>query len=57
MPRSGPVFREMSSARARFKYALRQCQLDEQCISSENLASSMQCHEINNFWKNISLLN
>ena len=22
MPRSGPVFREMSSARARFKYAL-----------------------------------
>ena len=57
MPRSGPVFREMSSARARFKYALRQCRLDEQCISSENLASSMQCHDVNNFWKNISLLN
>ena len=57
MPRSGPVFREMSSARARFKYALIQCRLDEQCISSENLASSMQCHDANNFWKNISLLN
>ena len=57
MPRSGHIFREMSSARARFKYSLRQCRLDEQCISSENLASSMQCHDLNNFWKNISLLN
>ena len=57
MPRSGPFFREMSSARARFKCALRQCRLDEQCISSENLASSMQCHDVNKFWKNISLLN
>ena len=47
----------MSSARARFKYSLRQCRLDEQCISSENLASSMQCHDLNNFWENISLLN
>ena len=37
MPRSGPVFRAMSSARARFKYALRQCRLDEQMISSDNL--------------------
>ena len=46
----------MSSARARFKYALRQCRLDEQCISSENLASSMQCHDVNIFWKNICLL-
>ena len=25
MPRSGPMFREMSIARARFKYALKQC--------------------------------
>ena len=57
MPRSGHIFREMSSARARFKYSLRQCRLDEQCISSENLASSMHCHDLNNFWKNISLLN
>ena len=46
----------MSSVRARFKHALRQCRLDEQCISSENLASSMQCHDLNNFRKNISLL-
>ena len=57
MPRSGHIFREMSSARARFKYSLRQCRLDEQCISSENMASSMQCHDLNNYWKNISLLN
>ena len=28
----------MSSARARFKYALRQCRLDEQIISSDKLA-------------------
>ena len=49
MPCSGQIFREMSFARARFKYSRRQCRLDEQCISSENLASSMQCHDLNNF--------
>ena len=26
-------------------------------VNLENLASSMQCHDVNNFWKNISLLN
>ena len=29
MPRSGPIFREMSIARARFKHALKQCRLDK----------------------------
>ena len=38
---SGHIFKEMRSARARFKFALRQCRLDEQCIFSEILASSM----------------
>ena len=55
MPRSGPVFRAMSSARARFKYALRQCRLDEQMISSDKLAYHMQCHDENRFWKKINI--
>ena len=57
MPRSGPVFRAMSSARARFKYALRQCRLDEQMISSDKLAYHMQCHDENRFWKEITIRN
>ena len=32
------LFIEMSSVRARFKYALRQCRLDELTISSAKLA-------------------
>ena len=34
MPRSGPIFCEMSIAPVRFKYALKQCQLGEKMIHS-----------------------
>ena len=57
MPRSGPVFHDMSIARARFKYALRQCRLDEQMIYSNRLANYMQCHDVSNFWKAINIRN
>ena len=57
MPRSGSIFRAMSTARARFKYALRQWRLDEQVIRSNKLANYMQCHDLNNFWKEIALRN
>ena len=57
MPRSGPVFRAMSSARARFKYVLRQCRLDEQMISSDKLAYHMQCHDENRFWEKNTIKN
>ena len=46
---NGPVFRAMSSARARFKYALIHCRLDEQIASSDKLAYHMQCHDENRF--------
>ena len=57
MPRSGPIFHDMRIARARFKYALRQCRLDEKIIYSNRLASYMQCHDVNNFWKTINVCN
>ena len=47
----------MSIARARFKYALRQCRLDEQMIYSNRLANYMQCHDVNNFWKTNNIRN
>ena len=53
IPRSFPIYREMSSARARFKYALRQCRLDELTISSTKLADSMNNHDVDSFWKDI----
>lgn len=53
-PRNGPIFRSMSKARARFKYALRQCRLDELSISNTKLAYYMQSHDVNNFWKEVS---
>ena len=42
---------------ARFKYALRQCRLDEQMISSDKLAYHMQCQDENRFWKEITIRN
>ena len=57
MPRSGPIFREMSIARARFKHALKQCRLDEKMIHSNKLAYYMQCRDINSFWKDIAIHN
>ena len=43
----------MRTSRAQFKYALRQCKLDERLIVSKKLADHMKNHEINNFWKDI----
>ena len=43
----------MRSSRAQFKYALRQCKLDERLIVSKELADHMKNHGINDFWKNI----
>ena len=57
MPRSGPIFREMSIARACFKHALKQCRLDEKMIHSNKLAYYMQCRDINSFWKDIAIHN
>ena len=52
-PRHGSIYHAMRSSRARFKYALRQCKLDERLIVSEKLADHMKNHEINDFWKDI----
>ena len=41
-PRHGPIYHAMRSARAQFKYALRQYRLDERLISSNKLANHMQ---------------
>ena len=41
----------------RFKYALRQCRLDEQMMSSDKLAYHMQCHDENRFCKEINIRN
>ena len=54
MPRSGPIFREMSIARARFKHALKQCRLDEKMIHSNKLAYYMQCRVA--FGKTLSII-
>ena len=43
----------MSSAGARFKYALRPCRLDELTISSTTLADSIDNHDVDSFWKDI----
>ena len=53
IPRCGPIYREMSSARARFKYAVRQCRLDELTISSTKLADSVDNHDVDSFWIDI----
>ena len=49
----------MSIARARFKYALKQCRLEKIIINSSKLAYIiyMQCRDINSFWKDIAIHN
>ena len=39
----------MRMSRAQFKYALRQCRLEERSITSTKLAYHMQSHEFNDF--------
>ena len=41
----------MRMSRAQFKYALRQCRLEERSITSTKLAYHMQSHEFNDFGK------
>ena len=41
----------MRLSRAQFKYALRQCRLEELAINSTTLANYMQNREINSLWK------
>ena len=43
----------MRMARAQFKYALRECRLEERSITCTKLANHMQSHDFNDFWKEI----
>ena len=52
-PRHGPIYHAMRMSRAQYKYALRQCRLEEHSITSTKLAYHMQSHEFNDFWKEI----
>ena len=48
-PRHGPIYHAMRMSRAQFKYALRQCRLEERSITSTKLAYHMRIHEFNDF--------
>ena len=52
-PSYGPRYHAMKSAQAQFKYALRQCKLDERLISNNILANHIQRHDVNAFLKDI----
>ena len=41
-PRSGPIANAMRFSRARFKYELRQCRINEEQMRSDSLAHKMQ---------------
>ena len=43
----------MRISRARFKYTLRQCRLEERTICSNKLAFHTHNHDVNQFWKEI----
>ena len=44
-PRHGPIYHAMIMSRAQFKYALRQCRLEERSITSTKLAYYMRSHD------------
>ena len=51
MSRHGPIYHAKRSSCTQFKYALRQCRLEELTINSTKLANCMKNREINAFWK------
>ena len=52
-PRHWPIYHAMRMSCAQFKYALRQCRLEERSITSTKLAYHMRSLEFNDFWKEI----
>ena len=52
-PRGDDTDMDMRATRLRFKYALRQCQFDEEQNRADALARSLHCKDTTDFWKGV----
>jgi len=55
--RQGIYFENMKFSRAQFKYALRQCRLDEDRHTADALAESLNHKDSKTFWSSVDKLN
>lgn len=55
--REGPLALQMRQARAQFKFALRQCRLNEKQLRAEAMSRNMASHDYPRLWKDINSLN
>lgn len=56
-PRQGPLFREFSRSKAKFKYALRFITRNENLLRKESLAKKLAQTNTKNFWNEIASIN
>ena len=56
-PRQGPIYHDMKSARARFKYALRATKRAEETARADALANELCENDNDGFWKGVSKIN
>lgn len=56
-PRQGVIYENMKQTRARFKYALRYCKKQEECILADKLANDLSDKDLVGFWKSVKKLN
>ena len=55
--RSGPLFEHKKHTNAQFKYALRYIKRNENILRSDSLARKLQLNSVNEFWKEIRVIN
>ena len=56
-PRGDVTEGDMRTSRLRFKYALRQCQSNDEIMRADALARSLYCKDSVSFWKGVSGMN
>ena len=56
-PRADVADGDMRTSRLRFKYALRQCQSNDEIMRADALARSLYCKDSVSFWKGVSGMN
>ena len=56
-PKYGPLFDLKRRSHARFKYALRACQRNENQVKADNAAKNLCCGNQRQFWRSVSKIN
>ncbi len=56
-PHQGPAYERIKLTRARFKYAQKSVENNQDTLRAESLASKLETGDVKTFWKEIKLIN